>query len=67
MFILNTIVMSKIILFQSILEIKQMMRKWNRDILLQVNETEAKEVRKRFESSDLHERFLAFLSRKNKL
>lgn len=52
---------------ESILAIKQLVSKWNKDTLLEVNAAEAKELRKRLESSDLFERFLAFLSRKNKL
>lgn len=43
------------------------MSKWNREILLKVNEEEIKELEKRFESPDLAERIINFLSRKNKL
>lgn len=52
---------------ESILATKRLMSKWNREILLKVNEEEMKELKKRFESSDLMERILNFLSRKNKL
>ncbi|XP_011645331.1 enoyl-CoA delta isomerase 2, mitochondrial [Pogonomyrmex barbatus] len=52
---------------ESILATKRLMRKWNKEILLKVNEEEINEVIKRFESNDLYERTLNFLSRKNKL
>ncbi|XP_029157769.1 enoyl-CoA delta isomerase 2, mitochondrial isoform X2 [Nylanderia fulva] len=52
---------------ESILATKRLISKWNREILLKVNEEETKELKKRFESSDLIERLLNFLSRKNKL
>jgi len=46
---------------------KRLISRWNREILLKVNEEEMKELKKRFESPDLLERMLNFLSRKNKL
>ncbi|XP_050446034.1 enoyl-CoA delta isomerase 2-like [Cataglyphis hispanica] len=52
---------------ESILATKQLVSKWNREILLKVNAEEIKELKKRFESPDVIERFINFLSRKNKL
>ncbi|XP_011163539.1 enoyl-CoA delta isomerase 2 [Solenopsis invicta] len=52
---------------ESILATKRLMSRWNKEILLKVNEEEMKEVQKRFESPDLIERMMNFLSRKNKL
>ncbi|KMR03925.1 enoyl- delta isomerase mitochondrial-like protein [Lasius niger] len=52
---------------ESILATKRLMSKWDREILLKVNAEEMKELKKRLESPDLIERFLNFLSRKNKL
>ncbi|XP_012228609.1 enoyl-CoA delta isomerase 2 [Linepithema humile] len=52
---------------ESILATKRLVSKWNKQILLEVNAEEIKELKKRFESPDLIERFLNFLSRKNKL
>lgn len=58
---------NKINQFQSILATKRLMSRWNKDILLKVNEEEMKEVQKRLESPELFERVITFLSRKNKL
>ncbi|KAL6439495.1 hypothetical protein ACFW04_003957 [Cataglyphis niger] len=52
---------------ESILATKRLVSKWNREILLKVNAEEIKELKKRFESPDVVERFINFLSRKNKL
>lgn len=52
---------------ESILATKRLVSKWNKQILLEVNKEEMKELKKRFESPDLFERILVFLSRKNKL
>lgn len=52
---------------QSILATKRLMSRWNKEILLKVNEEEMKEVKKRLESPELIERMMKFLSRKNKL
>lgn len=46
---------------------KRLMSRWNKEILLKVNEEEMKEVKKRLESPELIERMMKFLSRKNKL
>lgn len=58
--------MKLINLFQSILETKRLITRWNRDILLQVNAEEAKALKERFNSPDLIERILGFLTRKSK-
>ncbi|XP_012538835.1 enoyl-CoA delta isomerase 2 [Monomorium pharaonis] len=52
---------------QSILATKRLMSRWNKETLLKVNEEEMKELRKLFESPELHKRMMVFLSRKNKL
>lgn len=52
---------------QSILATKRLVSRWNKEILLRVNEEEMKELKKRFESPELLERIMKFLSRKNKL
>lgn len=59
--------MKLIDLFQAILAIKQLVNKWTKDTLLEVNAEEAKALRKQLESPDVVERFLDFLKRKNKL
>ncbi|XP_071562007.1 enoyl-CoA delta isomerase 2 isoform X1 [Temnothorax nylanderi] len=51
---------------QSILATKRLC-KWNKEILLKVNEEEMKELKNLFESPELSERMLSFLTRKNKL
>ncbi|GAB1866865.1 Peroxisomal 3,2-trans-enoyl-CoA isomerase [Camponotus japonicus] len=51
---------------ESILATKRLVSKWNREILLKVNAEEIKELKKRFESPDLIERIVNFLSRKSK-
>lgn len=51
---------------ESILATKRLMSKWNREILLKVNAEEINELKKRFESPDLIERVVNFLSRKSK-
>jgi len=43
------------------------MSRWNKEILLKVNEEEMEELKKLFESPELTQRLLNFLSRKNKL
>ncbi|XP_029662594.1 enoyl-CoA delta isomerase 2, mitochondrial-like [Formica exsecta] len=52
---------------ESILATKRLVSRWNREILLKVNAEEIKELEKRFGSPDVVERFINFLSRKNKL
>ncbi|XP_072764983.1 enoyl-CoA delta isomerase 2 [Anoplolepis gracilipes] len=52
---------------ESILATKRLVSKWNREILLKVNEEEMKELRKRLDSTDVIERFINYFSRKNKL
>jgi len=41
--------------------------RWNKEILLKVNEEEMEELKKLFESPELIQRLLNFLSQKNKL
>ncbi|XP_011062905.1 PREDICTED: enoyl-CoA delta isomerase 2, mitochondrial isoform X1 [Acromyrmex echinatior] len=52
---------------QSILATKRLVSRWNKEILLKVNEEEIEELKKLFESPELIQRMLNFLSRKNKL
>ncbi|XP_014475591.1 PREDICTED: enoyl-CoA delta isomerase 2, mitochondrial isoform X2 [Dinoponera quadriceps] len=52
---------------ESIMATKGLVVKWKRETLLEVNAEETKELLKRWESPDLLERFLTFLTRKNKL
>ncbi|KAG5321955.1 ECI2 isomerase, partial [Pseudoatta argentina] len=52
---------------QSILATKRLVSRWNKEILLKVNEEEIEELKKLFESPELTQRMLNFLSRKNKL
>ncbi|XP_018402173.1 PREDICTED: enoyl-CoA delta isomerase 2, mitochondrial [Cyphomyrmex costatus] len=52
---------------QSILATKRLVSRWNKEILLKVNEEEIKELKKLFDSPELMQRLLNFLSRKNKL
>ncbi|EFN80284.1 Peroxisomal 3,2-trans-enoyl-CoA isomerase [Harpegnathos saltator] len=52
---------------ESILATKYLITKWNREILLEVNAEEAKELKKRWESPDLFERILKFLMHKSKI
>lgn len=52
---------------ESILAIKRLVIRWNKDILLKVNEEEMKELSKLMESPELAERILNFLAKKNKL
>ncbi|KYN17696.1 PREDICTED: enoyl-CoA delta isomerase 2, mitochondrial-like [Trachymyrmex cornetzi] len=52
---------------QSILATKRLVSRWNKEILLKVNEEEMEELKKLFESPELIQRMLNFLSRKNKL
>ncbi|KAG5325989.1 ECI2 isomerase, partial [Acromyrmex heyeri] len=51
---------------QSILATKRLVSRWNKEILLKVNEEEIEELKKLFESPELTQRMLNFLSRKNK-
>ncbi|XP_032677673.1 enoyl-CoA delta isomerase 2, mitochondrial-like [Odontomachus brunneus] len=52
---------------ESILATKRLITKWNKEVLLRVNEEEVKELKKRWESPDLFERFLNFYSQKSRL
>ncbi|XP_018318123.1 enoyl-CoA delta isomerase 2, mitochondrial [Mycetomoellerius zeteki] len=52
---------------QSILATKRLVSRWNKEILLKVNEEEIKELKNIIDSPELIQRMLNFLSRKNKL
>lgn len=52
---------------ESLLAIKNLVKKWNKEVLLQINEVEADTLRKRLESPDVIERFFKFMSRKSKM
>lgn len=55
------------VFFQSILAIKCLVNRWNKDILLKVNEEEITELIKRLQSPECIERLISVTLHKNKL
>lgn len=53
--------------FETIQATKALMKRWDQNTLLKVNEEEVKELEKRYVSEDLMNRVAAFLSRKSKM
>lgn len=52
---------------ESIMATKRLIRKWNKELLLEINKTEVEEIKKRCDSSDLVERISQLMLKKSKL